>query len=296
MNFQGTFELHAKMMNSKCDTLASRLCRSQLSPTLSQLFNHLLYIPSVIYPLPVTSLTNPELHKVQSNMPACSLNKLGYNRHYPHAVAFAPHNVFGCGLLDLWIEQGLTHIQALLDHVGSNHKVGRDMLNSLWHLQTEAGVAFDLLQRRTVVLSYLTECWLVALKRFCAAHDIAITCLHNKMPSLARVHDSCLMEQAMALSFKRQELVDVNLVGTYLQVTTPLSNIVSADGHFILQSIWNAQQFSDRRSKIKFARQLQPSYQRGLWRRLLRSYVVRPTTVPHLRLKRYLEFGLQNLI
>ena len=285
MNFQGTFELHAKMMKNKFDTLASRLSQSQLTPALSQLFYHSFYIPSVKYSLPVTSMTDLELHKVQSNMTASTLNKLGYNRHYPHAVAFAPHNVFGCGLLDLRIEQGLTHIQALLDYVGTNHKVGRVMLISLRHLQTEAGVAFDLLHRPTVVLPYLTECWLVTLRRFCAAHDITIQCLHNKLPTLARVHDTCLMEQAMTLNFKRQELVDVNLVRTYLQVTT-LSDIVSADGRFILSSIWNGQQLSDRRSKIKFARQLQPTpYQRGLWRRLLRSYVVLPIKLPHLRLK-----------
>ncbi len=90
----------------------------------------------------------------------------------------------------------------------------------------------------------------------------------------------------MTLNFKRQELVDVNLVRTYLQVTS-LSYIVLADRHFILQTIWNGQLSSDCRSKIKFARQLQPtSYQRGLWRRLLRTYTVRPTTATHLLLKR----------
>ena len=79
-------------------------------------------------------MTQVELHKIQSLMTATILNKLGYSRHYPHAVAFAPHEVFGCGLIDLRVEQGLLQIQSLLDYVGTDQKVGRVMLISLRHL------------------------------------------------------------------------------------------------------------------------------------------------------------------
>jgi hypothetical protein len=288
MNFRGTFALHAEMMKQKFDALASRLRQSQLTPALARMFYHLYYVPSVKDLLPVTSMTDLELKTIQSNMTASCLNKLGFIRHYPHSVAFAPQQVFGCGLLDLRVEQGLTHIQSLLDYVGTNHKVGRVMLISLRHLQTKAGVSFDLLREPTVVLPYLTDCWVVTLRKFCAAHAMSIMCLHNKLPSLARIHDSFLMEQAMTLPFRRQELIDVNLVRTYLGVTT-LSDIVSADGTFILPSIWNGNPISDRRSKIKFARQLQPtSYQRGLWRRLLRSCIDPATKMTTLCLTRSL--------
>ena len=100
MNFKGTFALHAKMMKVKLDKLASRLSQSKLSPSLTRVFYDSFYIPSVKYSLPVALMSNCELHKVQSMMTASALNKLGYNRHYPHAVAFAPQKVFGCGLLD----------------------------------------------------------------------------------------------------------------------------------------------------------------------------------------------------
>ena len=95
----------------------------------------------------------------------------------------------------------------------------------------EAGVSFDLLERPSTVLPFLTECWLLCLRRFCAEFDISLRVLRNRLPLLARVGDSCLMEQAMILGFKRQELVDVNLVRTFLQVTT-ISDIASANGRF----------------------------------------------------------------
>ena len=90
MNFHGTFAHHAKMMRFKFDGLARRLQQSAMSPGLSQLFYNSFYLPSVRYSLSVTSTTPRELHRAQSLMRASILNKLGYNRHYPHAVAFAP--------------------------------------------------------------------------------------------------------------------------------------------------------------------------------------------------------------
>ena len=95
-NFCGTFTSHAKSMKTKFDALARHLCQSHLSSGLSQVFYNTFYVPSVRYSLPVISMTFIELHKVQSQMTASILNKLGYNRHYPHAVAFAPSQVFGC--------------------------------------------------------------------------------------------------------------------------------------------------------------------------------------------------------
>jgi hypothetical protein len=159
LNFTGTFSLHSKMMRTKFDALASRLSQSKLSPSIARVFYRSFYIPSVTYSLPVTSMVEAGLHKVQTKMTASILNKLGLNCDYPHAVAFfAPQKVFGCGLIDLRVEQGLTHIQSLLDYIGTDHKVGRVMLFSLCHLQVEAGVSFNLLQQPCTKLPYLTNC------------------------------------------------------------------------------------------------------------------------------------------
>jgi hypothetical protein len=217
-------------------------------------------------------------------MTASILNKLEYNRRYPYSVASAPQKVFGCGLLDdLRIEQGLTHIQSFLDYVGTNHKIGRVMLILLRHLQVEAGVSFDLQRFPSTEIPYLTNCWMVTLCRFCAEFDISIKSRSNRIPVLACYNDSCLMDSALRLGFTRQELIDVNLVRIFHQVTT-MSDIASADRQSILLAIWQGQHTSDRHSSMSFARQLQPTtYQRGLWRRLLRSHLVPSSKASHLR-------------
>jgi hypothetical protein len=265
MNFHGTFEHHAKTMRFKFDELARRLQRSALSPTLSQVYYTTFYLPSVRYSLPVTSMTEQELHRNQSLMTATVLNKLGYNRHYPHAVAFAPRKVFGCGLVDLRIEQGLRQIQAFLDYVGTDHKVGNVIIISLRHLQVEAGVSFDILCQPKTPLTYLTDCWVLSLRRFCAAHDISLRTLKNKVPAISRVGDRLLMDVASTVGLTRQEMTDLNLARIFLQVTS-ISDIAMADGRTIHPWIWRGRRIPDRSSRLTFARQQQPTpYQFELW-------------------------------
>ena len=128
-------------MKSKFDSMARRLRQSHLSPDLSRTFYRSFYVPSVKYSLPITSMNARELHAIQSKMTASILNALGYNQHYPHSVAFAPQHVFGVGIYDVRIEQGLAQIQAILDYIGTDHKVGKVILIYLRQLQAEAGVS-----------------------------------------------------------------------------------------------------------------------------------------------------------
>lgn len=229
MNFAGTFSAHAKTMRFKFDAMARRLQRSSMSAVLSRVYYNTFYLPAVRYSLPVTSMLAPDLHRVQSLMTATILNKLGYNSHYPHAVAFAPKHVFGLGLIDLRIEQGLTHVQAMLDYVGTDHKVGRVMLISLRHLQLEAGVSFDILRQPDVPLVYLTDSWVTSLRGFCAEYNVSLSVMRNRLPTAAREGDKMLMDVALTLGLTKRELMDLNLIRIYMQATT-VSDIAMADG------------------------------------------------------------------
>jgi hypothetical protein len=115
MNFKGTFGVQAKTMRKKFDTMAQQLRQISMSSLLARKYYFTMYLPAVKYSLSVTTMTMKELHSVQSLITAVTLNKLGYHRNYPHAVAFAPVRLFGCGLCDLRIEQGLAQVNALLD-------------------------------------------------------------------------------------------------------------------------------------------------------------------------------------
>jgi hypothetical protein len=128
LNATGTFSHHAQIVKAKSNTLAHRLQSTRLSRTLSLIYYRTTFLPSIGYSLPVTSMTDTELQQIQTLMNGVILNKLGYNKHYPRAAAFAPTQEFGTGLHDIRIEQGLAQIQAFLNYIGTGHKVGHVML------------------------------------------------------------------------------------------------------------------------------------------------------------------------
>jgi hypothetical protein len=281
LNAIGTFTHHAKILKAKSDTLAHRLQMSRLSRTLSLIYYRTTFLPSIGYSLPVTSMTTAELQQSQTMMNQVILNKLGYNKNYPRSVAFAPTQEFGVGLHDIRIEQGLAQIQALLNYIGTDHKVGRLMTISCRHLQLEAGVHFDILAHPHQTLNYLTPCWFTSLRSFCAQHDISIQVKANKVPQLSRIHDRFIMDVAIAQSMSKQDLLDINLVRIYLKVCQ-ISDIATALGDTIPESVWRCQQFQDRTSHLGYPRQAEPTVkQRRVWRKLLRTLLM-----PHAKLSR----------
>ena len=285
LNATGTFKVHAQILISKCDTLANRLQSSRLSRSLSMLYYRTTFLPTIGYSLSVTSMTDTELQQVQTLMNQVTLNKLGYNRNYPRAAAFAPIQEFGSGLHDIRLEQGLAQIQALLNYIGTGHKVGKLMIISYRTLQIEAGVHFELLAQPQTPLSYLTPCWFTSLRYFCGKHNIAITVKENQVPRLSRICDQFLMNVAMSLAFSRQELIDLNLVvRIYLQVCK-ISDITNAVGDQIVETVWRCLPFEDRRSLLQYPRQLEPTVsQRRVWRKLLRKLLYPNAKLSQLKL------------
>jgi hypothetical protein len=285
MNFNGTFKTHATHMRFKFDGLARKLQKSSMTPSLSRVYYNTFYLPSVRYSLPATSMTSVDLHKIQSLMTSTILNKLGYNKHYPHSVAFAPRHQFGVGLMDLRIEQGLAQLQSLLDYIGTDHKIGRVMLISLRHLQVEAGVSFDLLDQPSVKIPYLTDCWLVSLRNFCGDYNVSLRVKDNRIPQVSRLDDQMLMDGALNMKLTRQEMVDLNLIRIYLRVTT-VSDITMADGTRLHPWTWKGLRIPDRNSRFTFPRQETPtSSQCRLWRTLLRTFLKPSATSKQLDLR-----------
>ena len=96
------------------------------------------------------------------------------------------------------------------------------------------------------------------------------------------------MDSALMMSLTRQQLIDLNQVQMYLQVTT-VSDIATAGGTLLHAMSWRGRRIPDRQSWLIFAWQEIPTpYQRGLWRNLLRRLL-------HLSATSALSFLLQPL-
>ena len=69
-------------------------------------------------------------------------------------------------------------------------------------------------------------------------------------------------------------MLDINLVRIYLQVTT-ISDIATAVGTEMEQTVWDVEPFENRRSKFNWPQQERPTVkQRAVWRKFLRHFLL----------------------
>jgi hypothetical protein len=108
-------------------------------------------------------MTDKALKSIQSQPMMSFLQKLGFNKHFPRAATFGPHEMGGLAMRNLPIEQGIAQIMTFLEHVYNNTEPGRLICIALHTLQLEAGTRDLLLAEPTQSLTYLTPTWLTAL-------------------------------------------------------------------------------------------------------------------------------------
>jgi hypothetical protein len=75
-----------------------------------------VFVPSMIYTLPVSHHSPKKLRKLQSAATRTTLVKIGFNRNTAQRVVYGPSQYGGLGLRDLAVEQGIAQIEMLVRH------------------------------------------------------------------------------------------------------------------------------------------------------------------------------------
>jgi hypothetical protein len=66
-----------------------------------------MYVPSMMYLLPVMTIDTKILNKIQCQAVQAILNKLGVSNPFPHHVAFGPKALCGMALMDMSVKQSI---------------------------------------------------------------------------------------------------------------------------------------------------------------------------------------------
>jgi hypothetical protein len=83
--------------------------------------------PKLEYPLMVTQFMQLECDQITSPVICACLSKMGYNCNLPKEVAYGPRKLFGFGIHDYYIEQGIKQLTALVGHTRQDSETGRLM-------------------------------------------------------------------------------------------------------------------------------------------------------------------------
>ena len=81
--------------------------------------------PKLEFPVMVTQFTQAKCDRISSPVRRACLSKMGYNHNMPMEVVYGLTELFGLGMHDLYIEQGIKQVSTLVGHIRQASDMGK---------------------------------------------------------------------------------------------------------------------------------------------------------------------------
>ena len=230
----------------------------------------MMVCPKLEYPLAVTQFSQQQCDAISSPSLRACLAKMGYNPNSPKVV-YGLRDLFGFGLHDYYVEQGIRQLSTLVGHICQESETGKMIRIELQWCQVQAGTATHLLTDTSPSIDYIETCWIMSIRDFLRTYNLRLDFSTAVLPVLQCARDEFIMD---ALRVRGQctaiELQHLNACRLFLQVSR-LSDIASADGLFLRRDALLGSASSCYSSSTRWPRQGHPpDVWWRLWRRKLK--------------------------
>jgi hypothetical protein len=187
--------------------------------------------PALEYPLTVTQFTQEQCDTITSPILRSCMSQMGYNRNSPKEVVYGPVELGGFGFHDLFIEQGIHQVSALVGHLREKKsKTGNVMKIELDWCHLQAGTGDHLLENPCTQIDYIETCWIMSIRNFLRIYNVRMDFTERCHPVALCEGDEFIMD---ALRIRGQctsrEMQRLNACRMYLRVSR-LSEIATAQG------------------------------------------------------------------
>jgi ribonuclease HI len=266
----GNQQDEVKRLKKKSDEIAVKINSVALSKTEAKMAYEAFYLPAMRYSLSTTSINQIDFESIQSKATLALLAVMGYNRHMPREVVFAPKTFQGLGLKHLYDLQGCDAVRLLLQETSERSSNMKTMINALIDvIQLESGLGSPILED-TRPLDYLEWGWIPQIREF--LHHIQGQIIGvNQKPEIFREGDQFIMEAPTLRTKTHKERMLIHRCRLYLQVEL-LSDITNASGTRILNQWKNDLADKPSTSLKHWPRQRNPGKEAWkIWRNFLRD-------------------------
>jgi len=226
----GNYQKELTVLKQKQQKYVQFLLRTPLSRQEARVIYKQCYLPTVSYPLPATNMPPDAIYATQSTVTSLFLTRMGYPRHIPRSVVYAPDSVGGLGMRHLGHEQGVQQTLQLLRHPPDSTN-GKLYELTIDQYQIYVGIRHPILED-TKEIPWIPHGWISSIRQFLHRNSTSI-CLQNPWtPTERHVNDRCIMDDAMR-QLPNTTLKTINSVRMYLRVAM-LSEICDTNGNTIL--------------------------------------------------------------
>ena len=125
--------------------LALKIAGARIAYDTARIAYRMMVCPKLEYPLAVTQFSQQQCDEISSPSLRACLTKMGYNPNSPKEVVYGPCELFGFGMHDYYVEQGIRQLSTLVGHIHQDSETGRMIRIELQWWQVQAGTSSHLL-------------------------------------------------------------------------------------------------------------------------------------------------------
>jgi len=222
------------ILKQKQQKYVQLLLHTPLSKQEAQVIYIQCYLPTVTYPLPATNMPPSKIYDTQCSITSLFLTRMGYPRHLPRCIVYAPEMIGGLGMRHLGHEQGIQQTLQLLRHLRANSTNGKLYSLTINQYQIYAGTHQPILED-TKEIGWMPKGWFSSIQEFLHITNSKILLQHPWAPTDQWTHNQCIMDDAMQ-HLTDPHLETINSVRMYLHVFM-LSDITDSNRKALLPSI-----------------------------------------------------------
>jgi hypothetical protein len=183
---------------------------------------------------------------------------MGYNCNSPKEVVYGPSELFGYGMHNYYIEQGIRQLTALVGHIRQDSETGRLIRIELQWCQVQAGTGTHLLGDPKDPIDYIETCWVMLIRDFLRTYGLRIEFTRTPIQAIQCENDEFLMDALRVRGCcTATELQRLNACRMWLQVSR-VSDISSAEGRFLRKECLVGTNTTTYQSSTRWPRQGRP--------------------------------------
>ena len=239
VNPANTMKQQKKALQQKSDAAAALLSTNILTQSDTKVYYMSFYLPSITYPLPVTSFTEEECNSIQNKFMQTIVRRCGYNKNMKLEIRYTPTSHGGAGFRTLYVEQGIAQVLMAIKHLRNpTGQPGKMLHIALSWAQAFVGTSTFLWATPHLKIPSHPASWIDSVRQFLQTikGSLHIAQSDNIIPKKLRERDAFIMDLAMAHSNSTRTIDRINACRRYLQAIT-LADITDAAGARLLPGI-----------------------------------------------------------
>ena len=251
--------MSCKHLQCKATAHATIITRSPLDHHETGTCYRSILMPSIQYPLLSLSLTPQDCHNIEKIYKPSILQKSGYNKNLSNAIIYGSKSYSRLGLHNLYTEQGISQLQALLLSLQSEGPQHTLSLIAISWAQLLASMGFPILNDVQTLIPHLYPMkWMPSIRQYMPCNNSHVTLEQTFVTPLQCECDIHIMDLVLQHTDHPTTLKIFNTCRMYLQVIL-LSDIVTANRCNILPGIVQGQAPATSKPTTMFPYQPKPN-------------------------------------